>query len=427
MARSVELTLPAEPITAGQARLAVRQALEDAGASHLREVAELLVSELVTNAVVHAGTKVSLRITTEPASIRVEVQDGSSRLPIRRTWTDTAGTGRGMRIIDEHADRWDVHLTDDGKVVWFEIGQLADAFVLNSSGTDLKLAPDAVEVTLLDMPLLMHWAWQEHAATLLRDHLLYALEKDPKALDEHAAASTALSILNEHLPAPQLPAEPAALMASSVEPFVTAASVRLCIPADAINHFKILDDLLVRAVAAADAGHLLSPPTQPEMMEMRTWLCGEVARQARGAEPTPWRGQTGLQAVLDPGSVRPRACQALADSDDALIATDDCSIIVAVTQSAVDFLGYASEADLLGQRVLVVIPQRFHQAHIAGTTLHVTNGRDALLNQWISVPITRADGTEVPVSLHVISRRLQADVHVFIAQLRLPDTPADPA
>lgn len=413
------MSLPAEPMTAGQARRAVRRALEVAGATHLGDVAELVVSELVTNAVVHAGTMVSLRITAEPSAIRVEVEDGSVRLPVRRTWTDTAGTGRGLRIVEEHADRWDTYRTRDGKVVWFELGDLSSPLLVNSAPL-LMAVPDRIEVTLLDMPLLMHWAWQEHAATLLREHLLYALERDEHAVDDHAAASSALSILDEHLPTPQLPEDPEELMASSVEPAVTAPRVIVRIPAESVRHFEILDNLLVRAVEAAESGHLLSPPTQPEMAEMRAWLCGEVAGQARAAEPTPWRTRSVVPLPLDPDTPRSQVYRDLSESDESFIATDETSIIVAVSPSVVEFLGYEREADLLGQRILAVVPERFHQAHIAGTTLHVTNGRDALLNLWITVPVVRADGTEVPVGLHVAPRRLGGDFQVYVAHLRIP-------
>ena len=420
-----ELVLPAEPMTVGHARRAVRDALDAVGADHLRDVAELVVSELVTNAVVHAGTRVSLQITVESTAIRVEIADGSTHLPIRRTWTDTAGTGRGLRIVDEHADRWDAYLTEGGKVVWFEIGELSTPLLHLPPAPVPALEPGVIDVTLLDMPLLMHWAWQEHAATLLREHLLYALERDPRALDDHASASTALSILNEHLPRPQLPTDPDELMASSVEPAVTAERISLYVPADSLQHFAVLDDLLARAVAAAENGELLSPPTQPEMTEMRKWLCGEVAGQAQAADPKPWRAKIDVRAGLDPDTAEARVYRELSESGEAMIVTDDTSVIVAVTTSVVAFLGYDRESDLLGQRILAVVPERFHQAHIAGTTLHVTNGRDTLLNLWITVPVVRADGTEVPVALHVASRRLEEDFPVFIAHMRLPETLAE--
>lgn len=403
----------------GRARRAVRHALESAGEAQLCDTSELVVSELVTNAVVHAGTPVVLRITTGPSAIRVEVEDGSPHLPVRRRWSDTAGTGRGLRIVDEQVDRWDTVLTEGGKVVWFEIGKPMDLVDSRFSVIGPAAGADPVQITLLSVPLLMHWAWQEHAASLLRDYLLYALERHTGALDDHAAASGALSWLSASLPTPVLPTEPDALMASSVEPVVTAEQLSLSVPASSLHSFEVLDDLLSRAVSAAQDGHLLSPPTQPEMAEMRAWLCGEIARQAAGADPTPWLAAPHSRVAIDRDPTREQVHRELSEEAEPLIVIDDRSVIVAVTPSALAFLGYGHEDDLLGRRVLAVVPPRFHQAHIAGTTLHVTNGRSALLDQWIRVPIIRADGTEVPVGLHVSSRLLRGDLRVFVARLRI--------
>jgi PAS domain S-box-containing protein len=418
-AASAEWTFAADPRAAGRARRAVREALETAGAAQLRDVAELVVSELVTNAVVHAGTQMLVRITAEPTAVRVEIGDGSHHLPVRRRWAETAGTGRGLRIVDEHVDRWGADLTDGGKVVWFEIGRPTTGPVSNEpSGRASPSVPESVAVTLLAVPLLMHWAWQEHAATLLREYLLYALEREGGALEDHAAASSALSVLEEQLPTPRLPTQPDALMASAIEPAVTAAHVTLKLDASVLRHFSVLDDLLVRAVAAAEDGRLLSPPTQPEMAEMRAWLCREVARQAEAREPEPWRPRTDVREPLDTGSSSIRGYRARPGEEEPGIVTDDRSVIVAVSPRVVELLGYAGEADLVGRRILVVVPARFHQAHVAGTTLHVTNGRDVLLDRWLTVPVVRADGTEVPVELHVESRLLDGGSRAFVARLR---------
>jgi PAS domain S-box-containing protein len=413
------MTFAADPRAAGRARRAVREALETAGAAQLRDVAELVVSELVTNAVVHAGTQMQVRITAEPTAVRVEVGDGSHHLPVRRRWAETAGTGRGLRIVDEHVDRWGADLTERGKVVWFEIGRPTTGPVPGEPSVQASASvPDPVAVTLLAVPLLMHWAWQEHAATLLRDYLLYALEREGGALEDHAAASSALSLLEEQLPTPRLPTDPEALMASAIEPAVTAAQVTLELDASVVRHFSVLDDLLVRAVAAAEDGRLLSPPTQPEMAEMRAWLCREVARQAEAREPEPWRARPDVREPLHTGSLDVFGYRPRPGEEEPGIVTDDRSVIVAVSPRVVQLLGYPGEADLVGRRILVVVPARFHQAHVAGTTLHVTNGRDVLLDRWLTVPVVRADGTEVPVELHVESRLLDGGSRAFVAHLR---------
>ena len=91
---------------------------------------------------------------------------------------------------------------------------------------------------------------------------------------------------------------------------------------------------------------------------------------------------------------------------------------MAASEPALHLLGYQHADELLGRRVIVVVPARFHQAHIAGTTLHATNGRDHLLGVPINVPMVRADGTEVPVRIEVRSQRLDDEHRVFVARFR---------
>ena len=84
---------------------------------------ELLVSELVTNAVTHVGTDVRLRVEKLPAGVRVRVFDGGGDR-LRRAARDVppdSPTGRGLLIVDNVADRWGVERTDAGKQVWFEL------------------------------------------------------------------------------------------------------------------------------------------------------------------------------------------------------------------------------------------------------------------------------------------------------------------
>ena len=89
--------------------------------SEVVEVVTLLVSEVVTNAVLHAGTEVVLRIGHEGTSIRVEVTDGSLTEPALRHFTGEAATGRGLWLVQELADAWGQEPKGDGKVVWFEV------------------------------------------------------------------------------------------------------------------------------------------------------------------------------------------------------------------------------------------------------------------------------------------------------------------
>ncbi len=420
---ATSVVLAADARNVSRARTVVRDALEGSAAEEYLEPAMLAVSELVTNAFVHAGTEITLVVTTVAGGVRVAVQDGGSHLPTRRRYADTAGTGRGLQLVEELAERWGVEERADGKVVWCEIGAVgppaSDVPGQTLVDDDARARGDApIPITLRQVPLLMHLAWQEHAATLLREHLLHTLDEDD-SLERHAQASDALSVLAEQLPTPVLSDDPDALMADAIEPVVTADELVLRVPAATVAHFETLDALLARAIREAGSGSFLSPPTQPEIDEMRQWFCHEVARQAAGdLTATPWVARTDVRATLADQAELTATYASLADVDEPLLATNEASIIVAASPAALDVLGYERADDLLGRRVIVVVPARFHQAHITGTTLNATNGRDKLLGVPITVPMLRADGVEVQVDIEVRPQRLDNDHRVFVARFR---------
>ncbi len=416
--KHIHLELAADARSAGSARHSLRTLLDEAAANTWTDSVVLAASEVITNAVMHAGTAVSLEAWATADGVRVEVRDGSSHLPTRRKYALTSGTGRGLHILDHSVERWGAEPLPTGKAVWFELGQPPITRSWSSSGSlsSLPSEPDAT-VRLLDVPLLMHWAWQEHAQTLLREYLLFALEWDPAAIDRHAQASDALSTLYDQIPVPRLPDDPDQLLADAIEPAVTAEQFTITVPRASVPHFATLDSLLTSACEAASRGDFLGLPTQPEISEMRQWICREVARQAEddAAAPDPWRPRTDVRTPLVDESVLKSRYQEFSDSDEAVLVTDQTSVIVAVTPPVLRFLGYDSEADLLGRRVIVVIPHRFHQAHIAGTTLNSANGRRPLLDTPLEVPVLRADGSEAPVGLRVSSHHLQGEDRVFVA------------
>jgi anti-sigma regulatory factor (Ser/Thr protein kinase) len=297
---AVSVRLPAHARSVGTVRRVLHDAMSRSGADASLDAAVVALSEIVTNAFVHTGTDVTVRVWSTPEGTRVEVEDGGPHLPVRRRYADTAGTGRGLHLVDELTDRWGSQRRGSGKVVWFEIGQVAGDFDDSGPCVRFTTEQDAVySVTLLRAPLLMLWAWQEHAAALLREYLLDVLDEDDTIWERHAEASEAMRLLSDQLPMPHLPDLPEALMARAVEPGVTAQEVVLRIPATSIAHFATLDELLGQATREAQAGRFLVPLTQPEIQEMRAWMCAEVARQTSGgATATPWRARTSVGARL---------------------------------------------------------------------------------------------------------------------------------
>ncbi len=106
------------------ARAFVRESLGAADAQLLDSV-ELMVSELVTNAVAHASSATRVDVYLAPRAVRVEVYDDDPTMPTRRD-PDTDGPGgRGLMIIDQLASQWGSHPEGDGKVVWFELARSA--------------------------------------------------------------------------------------------------------------------------------------------------------------------------------------------------------------------------------------------------------------------------------------------------------------
>jgi GAF domain-containing protein/anti-sigma regulatory factor (Ser/Thr protein kinase) len=104
-----------------RARAFAREQLVAWSLDDLVDDVQLLTSELVTNAQLHGAAPLTLRLERRRARLRVEVEDGSPRLPTVNDYGPEAGTGRGMLLLGVLAERWDVQPTPGGKVVWFEV------------------------------------------------------------------------------------------------------------------------------------------------------------------------------------------------------------------------------------------------------------------------------------------------------------------
>jgi nitrite reductase/ring-hydroxylating ferredoxin subunit/uncharacterized membrane protein/anti-sigma regulatory factor (Ser/Thr protein kinase) len=128
------------------ARAVVQDLLLRSGMKSLSPTALLLTSELVTNAVVHAGGEIGLVARCDADTLRVEVHDGEANPPVETGSGQEALGGRGIHIVDSLARRWGTESDEHGKVVWFELhaegSELADASGPDASGPDAS-GPDA--------------------------------------------------------------------------------------------------------------------------------------------------------------------------------------------------------------------------------------------------------------------------------------------
>jgi anti-sigma regulatory factor (Ser/Thr protein kinase) len=106
-----------------EARRELRELLRHWGKPGRSEIAELLTSELVTNALVHTDDDAVLTAVVDPGGLRVEVRDFVARRPeLRGPETDDDTHGRGMVLVQSLADAWGVRPHELGKSVWFELG-----------------------------------------------------------------------------------------------------------------------------------------------------------------------------------------------------------------------------------------------------------------------------------------------------------------
>ena len=119
--RPAVLQLPAEAASVPLARRHVTAVVEQLELGEMADTAALLVSELVTNAVRHAGTELQLTILAESGHVRIEVEDGSATLPRSRTSDLYDAGGRGLPLVEALADRWGSESTGTGKLVWAEL------------------------------------------------------------------------------------------------------------------------------------------------------------------------------------------------------------------------------------------------------------------------------------------------------------------
>ncbi|KNB54227.1 hypothetical protein AC230_03695 [Streptomyces caatingaensis] len=118
------LSLPASPRSAALARRFSRLLLAEWGLDDLADDAVLLLSELVTNAVVHVpegSGGVELALTRTSAHLLAQVTDCGSALPACAPARDDSEGGRGMWLVEQIADQWGHHASPGGKTVWFAL------------------------------------------------------------------------------------------------------------------------------------------------------------------------------------------------------------------------------------------------------------------------------------------------------------------
>ena len=442
--RSV-LPLPATPRSAGDARRFVRGRLADMGHDAWSDAASLAASELVTNAVLHAHTEVELAVVTAADHVRIEVRDDNPALPAARSYDDHATTGRGLELVAAVSDSHGVEsLGQAGKVVWCCIsgsalddpdGGPASAWDDAVEVTDVPAqepVADAVPVVLHRMPATLWLAAREHHDALLREMALLRVSAAPAdrsdvdvaAVDAaraqvDAAVDAELERARQQgraaVPLPQY--HPGALPA--VPPTM---DLQLQVRPDDAAAFAVLQDALDEGERLAVTDRLLVRPGLPEVVAVRDWACEQVIAQVAGSPAAPWPGADDDRFATDPSATDSPRTAVPSGWDDALvresgvgaIAVDEANRVVAVSRPLAELLGWEA-SDLVGRRVVAIVPKRYREAHVAGFSRHLSTGDARALGVDLQLPVLRADGTEVDCRFLIESTPTPGGTVVYLA------------
>lgn len=398
-------TFPPEPRSARAARRAATRALAEAGRADVVDEVALLVSELVTNAILHAGSSIDVELSADPRCVRVEVRDRSTVAPVVHDYGDEAATGRGVAMVEMVADRWGVDVRPDGKAVWFELGDpspaRADAAATEDHGPDVR---DGVVLQLHAVPVRLWAAVQQHDDALLREAALRSF------------AAGAGGEVGELL----------ALQASihlQLEQQITlvegSADVALHLDAGSGPTLHRLAVALATADEEAGRGQLLTPPALPEVAACRAWCFADLQSQLAGSSPTPW----GAPAEADDAAA---AVAAVARVDrtaifdalaQALVVADARNRIIRANPAAEELLGWPP-GGLAGRRLTTIVPARLRDAHVAGYTRYLLTREARLLGKPVRVAARRRDGSEVAVELLLSVIPDAAGPPTFVGALR---------
>ena len=280
-------------------------------AAHLRDLpaevtgcAALLTSELVTNAVLHAATPMSITLHTLPDRIRIDVADGNPAFPSVKEYGTDAATGRGLTLFSTLASSWGVQAVDGGKIVWFELP--VDYIVPPTSVSDGRFRFDVAGITNSDL----HGERFAHDATIEIQLLGIPVALLQKSSEEYEALFRELRLMKERTAsspgAAHLPERLGVLVSqigtrfnglgpgmddmwqTAVDNKVDSFDWTLELPQAAVASVEFYDTLLDEADEFGLSQRLLTLPASPSSVAVRRWFLSELTGQLHGKAPVAW-------------------------------------------------------------------------------------------------------------------------------------------
>jgi anti-sigma regulatory factor (Ser/Thr protein kinase) len=289
------IALPRSPSSVGLARRFIKA--RAAAWSFPEQASEQLVligSELVTNAVLHARTGLTLTLELRDDRVRISVKDQSRAPATLRHYRLDALTGRGLGVVAALSDTWGVSAAADGKVVWAELGANGDPPRGTPPPPDLRdapsdppaAAPGARLVRFVGVPVDGYLELQAHNDALFRELELISIELE--GADARAVAGPLADLVDQLYRRfrPQRDSYRDVVAAALARGEATVELETTATPAAAGGAWRYLA-LLELADELCRDGTLLTPEPPGTVKALRRWFVEQLAAQVDGAPPAP--------------------------------------------------------------------------------------------------------------------------------------------
>jgi anti-sigma regulatory factor (Ser/Thr protein kinase) len=282
-----KIELPGDVASCSRARHFVEECLAQA-ANDLRANGSLLVSEVVTNAVLHATGPIVLEVRQKGSAYRISVSDCSTAVPTEKGYQADDATGHGLHIVDYLAAAWGWQRTSAGKIVWFDLPVPFEDSL--SSGYERRPLdnpyPSGTPIALIEAPIAEMIRTAAHYDAIYREFRLI-LELDAVHLQRVPGRLLRLiGKLGDSFLGFGRPAEEA--WHAGVREKRDTVDLYFRFPSEAGPIVAHYNQLLDEADDFCRQAKLLTIPPTDEALNVRRWAFGQVVCQCRGEPPTPW-------------------------------------------------------------------------------------------------------------------------------------------
>jgi hypothetical protein len=288
------------------ARSWVSKVLEEIGREDLVDAAQLGVSELVTNALIHSQPPLSVRVRGTIDHPRIEVVDSSpvppQRAPVAPEPEDVdefnlTTFGRGLDLVAMMSRRWGSDLAHDGlsKSVWFEPSGQAhfethlegEIFDFDLEFTDSPAIADGprIPLFLLGVPAMLFGEMRRYHFEVRRELRLLAMT----APDDYPLA-TAITEIFVQADRERRSSSGISLLDQAIADGLESVDLEYRVPVSTPDTMARIRDLLDEVYRALSQEHLLALRPPDVLVDLQTWYFTEFERQGDGQEPRRWTG-----------------------------------------------------------------------------------------------------------------------------------------